>query len=777
MSIENENLDTVAQPQDENGLEQYGVWVKKTPEEELAKEVRDTHDDTDISDIFLDDIDFDNLPDTGSLSSADEETVIDSDLNGKIEEALDAEEQSAQTDTADDSMPDTAALEDFAADLQEFGSPGEEQNGQNPVPSVEEVIAEKDIETVSDGLTEEVDLDEYMADTENPEESLLDEKPLDIDLTFEDNFETITPDFPKEEAPSETEFEVEDVSDMFDPEAVEDIKPEMTSAKDAIPDVTEIPEMADLGEMEEFAESTAYDFPVDFGARTKENKDKDAKPAEDTGTDDTDYPMETVDIDDFNTDSAPSQKDASEKDASSETVYNISVHADDESDNAEKESPAAEETPAVQAMSSALFEKIMGELSLLRRDITDLKIDLNTLKNSETEDNRGETDDIAPKTGGGFFSDDEEDETIALSGDELNNILTSADFTAAAPSQPQEETDDLEAASLEAASKEEAGENISEKAEAPVLNLQETELTEPALDDIDIELDEENRDGLPDEIGLPVSEDLIVDSANDDFFAEDDTPKDIDDTAVHFLSEDPAESADITEAQTAELQAKKTIEIENIESVEEETEGVFEDTDIAVAAEDVFADTEIAEAEAEKFEEAAEEIKEEAELEPALEEPVPEENILEAAEEPPAEEETEQEISPAFDMDFEEENASEDLSQFSPVGEVFNSKQWLSEEEAAAEADEAALEGIEETEIEIESEKRMQSDSADENKNFAPSSVSSAEIPQNMRAEIKSVLAYMDQLLENLPEEKIVEFARSEHFPVYKKLFTELGLS
>ena len=35
----------------------------------------------------------------------------------------------------------------------------------------------------------------------------------------------------------------------------------------------------------------------------------------------------------------------------------------------------------------------------------------------------------------------------------------------------------------------------------------------------------------------------------------------------------------------------------------------------------------------------------------------------------------------------------------------------------------------------------------------------------------------MDQLLENLPEEKIVEFAKSEEFTTYKKLFSELGLS
>jgi hypothetical protein len=47
----------------------------------------------------------------------------------------------------------------------------------------------------------------------------------------------------------------------------------------------------------------------------------------------------------------------------------------------------------------------------------------------------------------------------------------------------------------------------------------------------------------------------------------------------------------------------------------------------------------------------------------------------------------------------------------------------------------------------------------------------------DLRSEIKSVLLYMDQLLENLPEEKIMEFAKSEEFTTYKKLFSELGLS
>ncbi|MFP4638751.1 MAG: hypothetical protein ACLFM6_09970, partial [Spirochaetaceae bacterium] len=53
---------------------------------------------------------------------------------------------------------------------------------------------------------------------------------------------------------------------------------------------------------------------------------------------------------------------------------------------------------------------------------------------------------------------------------------------------------------------------------------------------------------------------------------------------------------------------------------------------------------------------------------------------------------------------------------------------------------------------------------------------SAAELPENLKQEIRSVLSYMDQLLESLPEEKIEEFARSEHFEVYKRLFEELGL-
>jgi hypothetical protein len=44
-------------------------------------------------------------------------------------------------------------------------------------------------------------------------------------------------------------------------------------------------------------------------------------------------------------------------------------------------------------------------------------------------------------------------------------------------------------------------------------------------------------------------------------------------------------------------------------------------------------------------------------------------------------------------------------------------------------------------------------------------------------SDLKSVLSYMDELLEYLPEDKIEEFTASKYYPAYKKLFEELGLA
>ncbi|MDR3301950.1 MAG: hypothetical protein LBT01_05380 [Spirochaetaceae bacterium] len=51
------------------------------------------------------------------------------------------------------------------------------------------------------------------------------------------------------------------------------------------------------------------------------------------------------------------------------------------------------------------------------------------------------------------------------------------------------------------------------------------------------------------------------------------------------------------------------------------------------------------------------------------------------------------------------------------------------------------------------------------------------EMDRRLKSEIKTVLAYIDQLLDFLPYEKIIEFAHSDKFLIYKKVFKDLGLA
>ena len=58
----------------------------------------------------------------------------------------------------------------------------------------------------------------------------------------------------------------------------------------------------------------------------------------------------------------------------------------------------------------------------------------------------------------------------------------------------------------------------------------------------------------------------------------------------------------------------------------------------------------------------------------------------------------------------------------------------------------------------------------------APATAGGAEFGGQVREEVRSVLAYLDQLLDALPPEEVREFAQSKHFATYKKLFREFGL-
>jgi hypothetical protein len=109
--------------------------------------------------------------------------------------------------------------------------------------------------------------------------------------------------------------------------------------------------------------------------------------------------------------------------------------------------------------------------------------------------------------------------------------------------------------------------------------------------------------------------------------------------------------------------------------------------------------------------------------------------------------------------------------------------------ELEAVADEEAPAAEKEIEIAFESEPSKEPETAvdplgqvlemEEVGDEAPAETAPAaesDIPDNLKDEIRTVLKYMDHLLEALPDEKIQEFASSDYFVMYKKLFEDLGL-
>jgi pilus assembly protein FimV len=148
-----------------------------------------------------------------------------------------------------------------------------------------------------------------------------------------------------------------------------------------------------------------------------------------------------------------------------------------------------------------------------------------------------------------------------------------------------------------------------------------------------------------------------------------------------------------------------------------------------------------------------------------------------------------EDVAALAEMDIESELAGIDELKDEPETEEISFEAEEIEEEAPEEpVDEDAIEidlsGIDEGEVsepeeladdtelieeEIEEEIVEEIDVPEE-------ATSESSLPADLKGEIRSVLSYMDQLLEALPEDKIEEFARSEHFEVYKRLFEELGL-
>ncbi len=305
--------------------------------------------------------------------------------------------------------------------------------------------------------------------------------------------------------------------------------------------------------------------------------------------------------------------------------------------------------------SQSILQKIEQDLLSIKHELAALKTEISSLRETASP---ARTDEKPKEDEAGFFAEDE-DETIALTGDELDNILNTADIT------------------------EETGE--------PTVVPEDSELiVEEATPEPEILIDKDNILDLEEEVPAPAKPALLE--------AEDEVPIELPEEEIILEDLPEPEAAEPEPMSPEELESFDEIQIDLPES--EEAAGIEE--------------------------------------------------------------------LPEITLD-EEEDQPVDIE----LGEEFD----LSSSEKEALASETL--DLEEEELLEPVEPVKATHSATTTAPAAPTKAAPAEeeIPDDLKTEIKSILKYMDQLLEALPEDKIEEFARSEYFEVYKKLFDELGLT
>jgi hypothetical protein len=399
--------------------------------------------------------------------------------------------------------------------------------------------------------------------------------------------------------------------------------------------------------------------------------------------------------------------------------------------------------------SSDILLKIAGELSSIKEELVSLKSQIAAMKSASPAPGEGVEEAAKAESGkaGGFF-DEEEDETIALTGDELDNILNTAEFS-------------------------------EESAEpAPVQEVLETG---DALEDLLPETGDYTPTPAAVDSGTSGIEELHL---SDDLEGEEaPIPSD---EGIAMLAEEGVAPLTAPPEDTSYLEDAEDLELAGGEDLPEAPllEPSPEELNIDELVEEGFEEAEelpLAEFEsAEGLEEAADLEEESEELEELTLDLDSETSpiVLESPENIelpiPEIEETEpgsMESAPEF---VEELAAEEDTA---GLGEI-----TLHHEESPVSGSAGIPEIAEPEPVAFEEEPRSRPGSLEEPETLLVEDLEPEEppkpeqIPNRIKDEVRSVLTYLDKLLEALPEEKIEEFAQSEHYETYKRLFEELGL-
>lgn len=756
-------------PTPERELERYGVWVKAEPQ--------DVTEEPTIGRKTLDSASVDETD--AMLLSEEEEDILDSfDLPDEPAE----DKGAASTETGSEAFDDLSLDEPFE---------------------------------LSEELPEETSTPEAPAASSHADESIIDMSLEDFD--FEPTAEPVEPAHrsePKHEQPTAaadafatTDISIEefglgdDLEDASGPSLESLGMPETPSAPPSIAAQTLEPPLGDQ------FESLDIDLQFDDTIPSVDtNETIDAlgfeTPERDLAAD-----FESVDIDSIGAEApvAPVQPAAQPEPRKQQTYEaatgsSISMDAfiDQEDgsmanvmpdlglDGGAPEAAMAPGSAQEEAPSSDLLKQIALELSSIKQELVSLRSQLGTLKaEGATVQSASEAEpEPAEEAATGGFFDDEDDDTIALTGDELDNILNTADFTeeAALADELNEAEPPLVELPEELDLLPEDGDYASQQApgieaiELPTIEptpeeaetiesltaLDESEGLTPLtpLQEDTSFLDEGSSEGLAELDGMPLEDVPLVEP----------NPSDLD---VLIDSTFGAEDEELPMAEAA------VEEIEEIEPFELPAETDHSELILNVDGEEAPVVSTV-----DAFPETLEEIDDVLTLddEPFASEAAGVDLHIEESD-IPAKVEDEIELLESIDEDDSYTSSTEPV-EFHPDDIPTSLDDSLFVEAAVPDEAMAAPSSPAPTPASAPAahaampapEPIAEPEASTDIPEAEPTALPPSDVPDKLKHDVKSVLLYLDQLLASLPEEKIEEFASSEYYDTYKRLFDDLGL-
>jgi hypothetical protein len=684
---ETSSADSPAGTQDVD-LSEFGIDDLNFDQSDSSSETNagnDGMESVDLSEFGFDDSDFQET-----------EKAPESAENKEVPEIPEQKEPSLETENTPKQEIETINTEETIA-LEPEAEQSFEEEPQEPETS--EAIADDDdfdLDSILDNITDEttggtVSISDAGGSSKEPAENTLESGIID------EPKEKVSENTASETKTFAEPVEITPESGIVD-EPKEEVSENTASQSETFAEPVEItPESGIVDEpKEEVSENTASESkpfaePVEI---TPESEIIDEPKAD--ATDLTEKEVEETEIPDtFDEEAASFLENDDEKVA--EVADSITAPILDEGE-LETEKPSTQMT--------AIFSQIVTELSSLKDEIASLKNEFETLKNEKQPENlKLESNDSGNE---GFFSNSDEDDTIALSKDEMDNILNTADIAQA------EKTEEKESEKTEATQ-----ENLSEPEE---LSSEEPEFKEePKTTD-----ETENLFGSADD---------VADISDEDILSDDDFAMEFENAQPENIEEPTLDDVDYTNiSKETDLPEEISVPKNDDILVESSPTDLLETKDSENEGKNS----------SDSFDEDPFEL---SAVEPSISETLTDEKLDYLSKTP---EEAEQNVN------------SEEVLELPESEETENAKENKSAEEVETEKTEATQENISEPE-ELSSEE--------------PETKESKDISDDLKTEIKSVLSYMDQLLENLPENKIAEFAQSEQFDTYKKLFKELGLA